>query len=134
MSKRKYVRWTPELEARAKKLMNEGARNAEISLVLNVSTNSVYKRRKAWVAAGLVPKAQRGRPPKATSQKKTTSKKPAKGKVTKVNISTMGSLDAIDHALQVGQKEIQRLALYVQMLEKRNKALQAELDALKGKK
>ena len=46
----------------------------------------------------------------------------------------MGSLDAIDHALQVGQKEIQRLALYVQMLEKRNKALQAELNALKGKK
>lgn len=122
------------MESRAKKLMNEGARNAEISLVLGVSTNSVYARRKTWVAAGLVPKARRGRPPKATSQKKTTSKKPAKGKVTKVNISTMGSLDAIDHALQVGQKEIQRLALYVQMLEKRNKALQAELNALKGKK
>ena len=131
---KKRKNWTPAMETRAKKLMNEGARNDEIGLVLGVSTNSVFKRRQAWVAAGLVPKARRGRPPKATSQKKTTSKKPAKGKVTKVNISTMGSLDAIDHALQVGQKEIQRLALYVQMLEKRNKALQAELNALKGKK
>lgn len=135
MSKKlKTGRWTPAEIKRAKAMMNDGKKNDEIAEALNRSYASVAQKRFRWKKEGNVPKSPHGggRPPKNASNRTTVAAEPVTEPVEKQTKSTYGVLDSVDHSLSVALKEVQKLAVYVQMLEHRNKKLAEKLASIQS--
>jgi len=131
----KTGRWTPAEEKRAKAMMNDGKKNDEIAEALNRTYKAVAIKRSRWKKDGLVkasPGARKGAGRKNPAKPKASvapAVKPSESEPTK---STYGVLDSVDRSLSVALKEVQKLAVYVQMLEHRNKKLAEKLASIQS--
>lgn len=134
MSKKlKTGRWTPAEIKRAKAMMNDGKKNDEIAQALNRTYKAVAVKRSNWKKEGLVRASPgaiegTGRKPKPKASV-APAVKPSESDSTK---STYGVLDSVDRSLSVALKEVQKLAVYIQMLEHRNKKLAEKLASIQS--
>jgi len=136
MSKKlKTGRWTPAEEKRAKAMMNDGKKNDEIAEALNRTYKAVAIKRSRWKKEGLVkasPGARKGAGRKGTTKPKASVAPAVKPSESDSSKSTYGVLDSVDRSLSVALKEVQKLAVYVQMLEHRNKKLAEKLASIQS--
>lgn len=128
MSKtQKTGRWKPAEIKRAKAMMNDGKTNGEIAEALGRSYQSVAQKRYSWKRTESVARSPGlgGRPVKKAAE-------PAPVTVVEPTKSTYGVLDSVDRSLSVALKEVQKLAVYIQMLEHRNKKLAEKLASIQS--